>query len=143
MEFVLHSNLAKKTFIMDLPLSRVLFEDNQYYPWIFLVPQRNNISRIMDLSWNDQVQLLKEMDWAQKTMWELFKPTQLNVAAIGNKTPQLHVHIIARFDEKHVRGKDPAWPGTVWDHSEKKPYDPKEKEQLIAKIKENLQNRMQ
>jgi diadenosine tetraphosphate (Ap4A) HIT family hydrolase len=50
-------------------------------------------------------------------MWNEFKPTQLNVAAIGNKTPQLHIHLIARFDN------DPAWPNTVWDHPARTRYD--------------------
>lgn len=110
MEFVLHSNLEKKLCVIDLPLCRVLMEDDQHYPWLFLVPRRAGISRMMDLAAKDQLQLLQELDFAQKVMWEEFKPTQLNVAAIGNKTPQLHVHVIARYEN------DPAWPHTVWDH---------------------------
>ena len=82
----------------------------------------------MDLSSEDQLQLLQELDLAQKSLWETFNPTQLNVAAIGNKTPQLHVHVIARFEN------DPAWPKTVWDHSEKKPYSSEELETIKQKI---------
>jgi diadenosine tetraphosphate (Ap4A) HIT family hydrolase len=33
---------------------------------------------------------------------------KLNIAALGNVVPQLHVHVIARF-----RG-DAAWPKPVW-----------------------------
>jgi diadenosine tetraphosphate (Ap4A) HIT family hydrolase len=110
MTFVLHPNLEKKIFIADLPLCRVLLEDDRHYPWLFLVPRQPNVSRIMDLSPIDQLQLMKELDIIQKIMWEEFKPTQLNVAAIGNKTPQLHLHLIARYET------DPAWPHTVWDH---------------------------
>src|ERR1700679_2808428 len=89
MTFVLHPNLEKKRFITDLLLSRVLLEDNQHYPWLFLVPRRPNMSRIIDLSPPDQLQLLQELDFVQKIMWQEFQPSQLNVAAIGNKTPQL------------------------------------------------------
>ncbi len=110
MEFTLHTNLQKKLFVADLPLCRVLLEDDRHYPWLFLVPRRANISRIMDLAPQDQLQLLQELDFAQKVMWEQFQPTQINVAAIGNKTPQLHVHVIARYEN------DPAWPHTIWDH---------------------------
>jgi diadenosine tetraphosphate (Ap4A) HIT family hydrolase len=117
MEFTLHANLEKKFFVVDLPLCRVLLEDNQHYPWLLLVPRRLEVSRIMDLSENDQFQLIHELDFAQKLMWNEFKPTQLNVAAIGNKTPQLHIHLIARFDN------DPAWPNTVWDHPVRTKYD--------------------
>src|SRR5437764_1175026 len=97
MTFELHPNLLKKIFLTDLPLCRVLLEDEKHYPWLFLVPRRPNISRIMDLSSEDQLQLIKELDLVQRIMWEEFQPTQLNVAAIGNKTPQLHIHVIARY----------------------------------------------
>lgn len=122
MIFELHPNLAKKAPVIDLALCKVLLEDDSHYPWLILVPQRPRASRLMDLSPADQQQLLLEMDWAQKILWEQYEPTQLNVAALGNKTPQLHVHIIARFSE------DPAWPGTVWDHPVRQKYSQEEKE---------------
>lgn len=121
MTFALHPNLEKKIFVADLPLCRVLLEDEKHYPWLFLVPRQPNIARTIDLSPEDQLQLMKEIDFVQKVMWEEFRPANLNVAAIGNKTPQLHVHIIARYTD------DPAWPGTVWDHSVRSPYDENEK----------------
>ncbi len=129
MEFELHPNLAKKAFVIDLPLCRVLFEDDENYPWVFLVPRRANIARIMDLSLDDQLQLTKEVDAAQKILWKEFSPSQLNVAAIGNKTPQLHVHVIARYTS------DPAWPGTVWDHPVRSKYPPEKKAELIDILK--------
>lgn len=116
MTFRLHPNLTTKTFILNLPLCQVLLEDNHYYPWLFLVPRRKNVAKIMDLKPYDQLQLIKEIDYAQKFLWNTFKPTQINIAAIGNKTPQLHIHVIARYSD------DPAWPGTVWDHSVVAPY---------------------
>lgn len=132
MTFELHPNLAKKCFITDLPLCRVLLEDEQYYPWLMLVPRRPNIARIMDLSLDDQMQLIKELDEVQKMMWSTFQPTQLNVAAIGNKTPQLHIHVIARFAD------DPAWPGTVWDHPIRARYEEKFKMVRVNQLQELL-----
>jgi HAD superfamily hydrolase (TIGR01459 family) len=124
-DFELHPNLARKIFIHDLPLCRVLLEDEQHYPWIFLVPRRPGIKKMMDLSPQDQLQLMTELDKAQKIIWQCFSPDQLNVAAIGNKTPQLHVHVIARY------ASDPAWPGTVWDHPVRSAYSPEEKQRRI------------
>lgn len=129
MEFTLHSNLAKKSFVIDLPLSRVLLEDNQSYPWLFLVPRRQNVSRIMELSDSDQLQLLQELDFTQKLLWSEFQPTQLNIGAIGNKTPQLHIHVIARYDN------DPAWPNTVWDHPMQVPYNDELKDSRLLRLK--------
>lgn len=125
MNFELHPNLLKKDFIADLPLSRVLLEDEAHYPWILLVPRRSDISRIMELDKRDQLQLLEELDLCQKVLWNSFTLTQLNVAAIGNKTPQLHIHLIGR------RVTDPAWPHTVWDHPQKTLYTPQEKDAMI------------
>lgn len=118
MDFELHPSLSKKNFIVDLPLCRVLLEDEANYPWIFLVPRRLQISRICELEKQDQLQLLEELDMAQKILIDLFDPTQINVAAIGNKTPQLHVHVIGRYLT------DPAWPNTVWDHPARTAYTP-------------------
>ena len=39
---------------------------------------------------------------------ELFNGEKLNVAALGNVTPQLHIHHIVRFQS------DPAWPAPIW-----------------------------
>lgn len=129
MQFTLHYNLEKKLYIIDLPLCRVLLEDDKHYPWLFLVPRKSGVSRIMDLSMTDQLQLLQELDFSQKIMWEEFQPHQLNVAAIGNKTPQLHVHVIARYES------DPAWPQTVWDHPLHSKYDEEMKNSRILRLK--------
>ena len=129
MNFELHPNLLKKDFVVDLPLCKILLENESHYPWILLVPRRSNVSRIMDLEQMDQLQFLKELDLSQKVLWNSFSLTQLNVAAIGNKTPQLHIHIIGR------RSIDPAWPHTVWDHQEKLAYTPQEKEAIIERLR--------
>ncbi|MBS0652356.1 MAG: HIT domain-containing protein [Verrucomicrobia bacterium] len=132
MDFALHPNLEKKLFIADLPLCRILLEDDRQYPWLFLVPRCPGVSRIMDLSQHDQMQLIKELDFVQKIMWEEFQPAQLNVAAIGNKTPQLHIHVIARFEN------DAAWPNTVWDHPVRAKYDEDSKNLITAKLRSCL-----
>ncbi|MFC2049244.1 HIT domain-containing protein [Chlamydiota bacterium] len=130
MSFELHPNFSSKIFLLDLPLCRVLLENECHYPWIFLIPRRNNIQRMMELLPQDQLQLLSELDLAQKVLWNAFQPTQLNIAAIGNKTPQLHLHVIARFQH------DPAWPATVWDHPTRAPYS----SQRLKEVEEILKS---
>lgn len=132
MTFTLHPNLTTKLFVIDLPLCRVLMEDEKHYPWFFLVPRKPNLSRLIDLAISDQLQLTQELDLIQKIMWEQFQPTQLNVAAIGNKTPQLHIHVIARY------AHDPAWPNTVWDHPVRAKYDPTEANAIIQVVRNGL-----
>jgi diadenosine tetraphosphate (Ap4A) HIT family hydrolase len=73
----------KKAFVIDLPLCRVYLEDEANYPWLFLVPRREGMGKIMDLDKSDQLQLIEELDWAQRILTIQFNPTQVNVAAIG------------------------------------------------------------
>ena len=128
MTFELHPNFSNKIFIADLKLCRVLMEDAKDYPWIFLIPMRSNIRLISELSSDDQIQLLHEMTLSQDILKRHFNPDHINVAAIGNMTPQLHIHIIGRYE------KDPAWPGVVWDKAIK-PYPVDQKNDLTQKLK--------
>lgn len=106
--FILHPNLKSKEFICELPLCLVLMENNQEFPWIFLVPKKENIRNMADLTHNDRMTLMQEIELCEQAMIQLFNPDQTNVAMIGNVTPQLHVHIICRFRT------DSYWPETIW-----------------------------
>ena len=130
--FELVPGLAKKIPVTELKLCKVLFENNRFYPWIFLVPKRENAKNMTFLSMKDRLQLMREMALCEKVMTELFPHDQANVAMIGNKTPQLHVHILCRKEG------DPDWPTTVWNnHSE--PYPADEAEKTAASIKNAIE----
>ena len=129
MTFALHPNLATKSFIIDLPLCRVLLEDRKAYPWLILVPRRPNLRNLLDLDLTDELTLAQELRLSQTILQHQFHPDQLNVAALGNKTPQLHIHVIARFSH------DPAWPKAVWDHPSQMPYPLEEKKRVVNDLK--------
>jgi diadenosine tetraphosphate (Ap4A) HIT family hydrolase len=135
MSFTLVPGLAAKDYVTDLKLCTVLFEDNAYYPWIFLVPKREHVKNMTNLSLEDRLQLMREIALAEKVMLDLFPSDQDNVAMIGNMTPQLHVHIVCR------RADDPTWPGTVW-NTARLPYETQEKQKIVAKIKNALETEM-
>lgn len=132
MSFALVPGLAAKDHITDLKLCMVLFEDNRFYPWIFLVPKKENVKNMTDLTMDERMQLMREIALAEKVMFELFPSDQDNVAMIGNMTPQLHVHIVCR------KQGDPDWPGTVWNQTSEK-YDPAEKQKIMAQIENALE----
>lgn len=132
MSFILHPNLQKKAHVCELELCTVLFENNRDYPWIFLVPKKNNVRNMLDLTTQERLQLMREIEVCELAMMNLFNPTQTNVAMIGNVTPQLHVHIICRFEG------DPCWPDTVWG-IKGTPYTEEEKEQTIQTIKQEIE----
>jgi diadenosine tetraphosphate (Ap4A) HIT family hydrolase len=133
MTFILDPRLENDSvFICDLPLSQVRLSKNSAFPWLLLIPRQNDIVEIFDLSVADQGVLLNEMRVAAAVLKKLFTPKKLNVANLGNVVPQLHVHVIARFEE------DKAWPGPVWNSGVKEYYADDELNEITAKIKKEL-----
>lgn len=108
--FFLLPQFNDKLHICDLSLSRVLL-NNTVIPWVFLIPMRQNVVQMNELVEDDQLQLVREITFVSNVMQNLFPCDRLNVAAIGNKTPQLHVHVICRTQS------DPYWPETIWQYS--------------------------
>jgi diadenosine tetraphosphate (Ap4A) HIT family hydrolase len=107
--FVLDSRLADSSFfIEDWELCRVALKNDKTWPWLYLVPRRANIREIYELTAADQTLLIQEISWASKALQTVYQPEKINVAALGNMVPQLHVHVFARFKN------DPAWPKPVW-----------------------------
>jgi diadenosine tetraphosphate (Ap4A) HIT family hydrolase len=107
--WALHSQLARDTVPLgDLALSRVLIIKDANYPWLLLVPRRPDVGEIIDLDQVAQAQLMVEIDRTARALKAVTACDKLNIAALGNAVPQLHVHIIAR------RKTDKAWPKPVW-----------------------------
>ncbi len=118
-DFALDSRLEADTYLIgELILNRVLLMDDARFPWVILVPKRANIREIIDLELRDRAMFYRETESVMEAMKCLFSPTKLNVAALGNMVPQLHMHVIARFDD------DQAWPKPVWSVGERMPYAP-------------------
>ncbi len=100
-----------------LPLSLLLLLNDARYRWLVLVPQRSDVSEVFQLSDDDQQQLWRESAQLARHLMQAFHADKINIGALGNLVPQLHVHHIARFRT------DPAWPGPVWGHSVAEPYE--------------------
>src|SRR5687767_15129359 len=114
----LHPQLAADAHsVGDLPLSRVLIIKDPNYPWIILVPRQPGLKEILDLDPAQQAQLMGEITRAGSALKEITACDKLNIAALGNVVPQLHVHIIARSRS------DPAWPHPVWGKLKPRSYD--------------------
>jgi len=99
----------------DLSLCSVLLMNDSRFPWLILVPRRG-ASELTDLSDEDAGALMGEIRVATRVMLALAKPDKVNVGALGNLVPQLHVHVVGRFRS------DPAWPGPVWGCGTPLPY---------------------
>ena len=123
----LHPQLAADTVpVIELAQSEVRLMDDANHPWLVLVPRVANVTEIIDLDPAQRTRLTAEIDAACRALKALFKPDKLNVAALGNMVPQLHVHVIARYRE------DIAWPRPVWGAANARPYAP---EELIERVR--------
>ena len=122
----LHPQLADDTHpLAQFALCEVRLMDDANHPWLILVPRVENAVEVIDLDAAQQAQLMQEIDRASRALQVAVKPHKLNVAALGNVVPQLHVHLIARFHH------DIAWPRPVWGMATAQPYSP---ELLIARV---------
>ena len=102
------SFLKDSYHIADLKLCNIRLINNRKFPWIILIPKRENITDITELNLKDQILLMREIVHCSKLMKTIFKTSKLNIEKIGNVVPQLHIHIIARFKT------DSSWPLSVW-----------------------------
>jgi diadenosine tetraphosphate (Ap4A) HIT family hydrolase len=107
--FVLDERLAADTAaIGKLELCRCLLMNDRTYPWLILVPERADMRELHELDRGDRVLLMEEIVRAQLALQTIHKPDKLNVGALGNAVPQLHIHVIARF-KTDAAGLRPVW----------------------------------
>ena len=128
-DFTLHELLQRDTIeLAKLPLSTVVVMNDSQYPWFVLVPRVENIQDIYQLDWQDQQQLLNESSMVSELLMQLYNGDKMNVAALGNVCPQLHLHHIVRFKT------DKAWPKPIWGEFAMIPYTEEQLAELKAKV---------
>ena len=113
-------------------LCHLLLMRDAHYPWCILVPARADITEIYQLDSADQQQLLRESSHLAQTMATLFNADKMNIAALGNVVPQLHIHHIARHRD------DAAWPAPVWGKVAARAYTPELLTQTVVRLREAL-----
>ena len=104
--------------ITNIGLCQLRLMNDSRWPWLILVPQRPDIAEMFELAPLDQAMLTFETNLVAEALKNAKRPVKINVAAIGNIVRQLHVHVIARYEN------DANWPGPVWGFGERRPYAP-------------------
>ena len=125
----LHPQLVKDCHELGrFDLCRLLLMNDSTYPWFILVPDVPGVTEIYQLFHSDQEQLLRESSLVARMLVDVFGADKVNIAALGNVVPQLHIHHIGRFRN------DPAWPAPVWGHGDAVPYS----EAGLAELKQKV-----
>jgi len=126
--YALHPQLAADSHpVATLALCDLQLMDDSNYPWLVLVPRVPGARELTDLDPGQRAALVEEIAGCEQLLLDVVQPHKLNVAALGNLVPQLHVHVIARFEG------DPAWPAPVWGRVASRPYAP---EALVERVRE-------
>ena len=131
MDFVLHPALAADTVTLcDWPLSRVLLMKDARFPWLILVPRIAGLAEIFELDEAGRQLLMAECCRAGEGLKRLTGAKKINIGALGNLVPQLHLHVVARNEG------EAAWPGPVWGRGTALAYAP----EALAALRESLVN---
>lgn len=137
-EFILDPAFtATSAELGDLSLCHARLQLDARYPWVVLIPRIGAARELEDLSVADRARLMEETVLAGAVVRAVadvlgLAVDKLNVGALGNVTPQLHVHVLGR------RVGDPAWPGPVWGHSPGVAYEPVVLGRAVAATRETL-----
>lgn len=132
--YALHPQLAADTHpVAAFELCELRLMDDSNYPWLVLVPRVPEARELIDLDATQRHIVTDEIDRAARLLRDAFQPYKLNVAVLGNLVPQLHVHVIARFEQ------DPAWPAPVWGRVAANPYAPEALVERINLLRDTLQ----
>lgn len=131
--FGLHPQLAADCHeVCQVENIRVLLLDDARYPWLVLVPVSPGAVEWTDLPIAEQMALHRLTMTCSRILQDLFAPDKINIGALGNLVPQLHVHVVARFKN------DPAWPGPVWGHAPAQPYAPAALADRVSALRSKL-----
>jgi diadenosine tetraphosphate (Ap4A) HIT family hydrolase len=134
MMFELHPTLEQDSILIGrFGLCQVRLINDSAYPWVILVPEREGITEIHQLSVEDRCLLTEESAFLSATLAKLFDADKMNVAALGNMVPQLHIHHIVRHKS------DPAWPAPIWGKQAMTSYSDEAFEQTADQIAAALQ----
>lgn len=127
--FKLDKRLEQDTiFVKNLNLSKLLLMNNSNFPWFILVPMRENLIELIDLSKTDQQQLLTEISSLSKFLKKTDPKGKINIGTLGNIVNQLHIHIVIR------NKRDIAWPNSIWGFDNHSPYSKEQSLKLLEEI---------
>lgn len=129
MSFALDPRIeADSVFVADLRLCQARLMDDARFAWLVLLPQREGMVEITDLEPADRQILMAEIALCAAALKAATRCLKINVGALGNVVPQLHVHVVARTPA------DEAWPGPVWGTGPARPYDEMDRTRMIRRI---------
>jgi diadenosine tetraphosphate (Ap4A) HIT family hydrolase len=96
---------------------RVMLVDEHNYPGYVRVVWNEHVREMTELDDAQRQRLMKTVFAVESAQREVLAPLKINLASLGNMTPHVHWHVIARFaDDLH-------FPQPVWGAPQRTPDD--------------------
>jgi diadenosine tetraphosphate (Ap4A) HIT family hydrolase len=131
--FELHPRLKEDCIVIGrFDLCQLLMMNDRQYPWFILVPEKAGVKEIYQLSKPERHTLTEESSFLAENLAALYQADKMNIAAIGNLVPQLHIHHVVRYRT------DKAWPAPIWGKFDAVPYTQQQMTINIAQVKARL-----
>ena len=111
---------------------RVMLVDEHNYPGYVRVVWNEHVREMTELDDTLRQRLMKTVFAVESAQREVLTPLKINLASLGNMTPHLHWHVIARFaDDLH-------FPQPVWGAPQRTPDDQtlQARRALVARLRE-------
>lgn len=131
--FQLHPRLKEDCIAVGrFDLCQLLMMNDSQYPWFILVPEKAGLTEIYQLGKAERQILIEESSYLAENLAALYQADKMNIAAIGNLVPQLHIHHIVRYQT------DKAWPAPIWGKFTAIPYTQQQIADIIVQVKQQL-----
>jgi len=132
----LHPRLQQDTRALgETPLCWIRYMNDRRFPWLILVPRVAGVTEWHELAMQQQQELLALVNRCAENLKRVAAVDKINIGALGNLVPQLHVHVIGRHDG------DPCWPGPVWGNGAPQPWPEGESPDWLQPLRESLSDR--
>ncbi len=134
MSFIIDSRISNSSFFLcHWPLSDLLLKNDSNFPWLVLIPRVPQVQELHELDQHCQKQLLEEVSQASQLCKAFFEADKINIGMLGNIVPQLHIHVVARYQT------DALWPQGIWQaNATSAPYPEKKAASLCRQLKDRL-----
>ena len=119
----------------ETPSFWIRYMNDQRFAWLIIVPRVAEVTEWHDLDAAMQQELLTLVNRCGLHIKSLTDADKINIGALGNLVPQLHVHVIARTQD------DPCWPGPVWGNGDPVPWPENEQPVWLEAIRNKLSYR--
>ena len=106
---------------------RVVYVDDPDYIGYCRVIWRAHVAEMTDLEASGRAHCMAVVFTVETVLRELIKPDKINLASLGNLTPHVHWHVIARYRD------DAYFPLSIWGARQR---------QAPARDRENLPQRL-